>query len=56
MPELIPTALIAVIVALFAVALWAMANGRLTVAGLCFLSASVVIYLREQWLSRGAVE
>jgi membrane protein implicated in regulation of membrane protease activity len=58
MPELIPTALVAVIVALFAAALWTMTAGRLTVAGLCFLSASLLIYLRERWLrrSRAATE
>jgi hypothetical protein len=34
-------------VVLFGVALVAMAVGELLVAGLCFLSASIVIYLRE---------
>lgn len=34
-------------VALFGVALASMAIGELLVAGLCFLSASIVIYLRE---------
>lgn len=34
-------------VALFGVALASMAVGEMLVAGLCFLSASIVIYLRE---------
>ena len=34
-------------VVLFGVALASMAVGELLVAGLCFLSASIVIYLRE---------
>jgi hypothetical protein len=54
MVELIPTVSVAVIVALFAVALWTMTVGRLTVAGLCFLSASLTIYLRERWLRRSS--
>ncbi|WP_435102037.1 hypothetical protein [Halarchaeum sp. P4] len=43
----------ACIVALFAVALTAMTVGRLRVAGLIFLSASVLIYFRETHLVAG---
>ncbi|MFC7165313.1 hypothetical protein [Halospeciosus flavus] len=35
---------------LFAVALFAMTVGELQVAGFCFLSASLLIYLRERYL------
>jgi uncharacterized membrane protein len=48
--DLVPTALAALVVVAFAAALWTMAAGRLTVAGLCFLSASLLIYLRERRL------
>jgi len=40
-------ALAALAVVLFATALLMMAADRLAVAGFCFLSASLVIYLRE---------
>jgi len=50
MPEVIPAALALLIVAAFAVALWQMAAGRLNVAGATFLSASILIYLRERRL------
>ncbi|WP_338737818.1 hypothetical protein [Haloplanus salilacus] len=50
MLEFVPTALAALVVVLFAVALVTMAADRLSVAGLCFLSASLLIYLRERWL------
>jgi hypothetical protein len=53
MPEAVPTALALVIVAAFAVALWLMTVGRLGAAGVTFLSASILIYLRERWLGRG---
>jgi hypothetical protein len=49
-PEFVPTALAALVVVLFAVALVTMAADRLRVAGLCFLSASLLIYLRERWV------
>jgi len=49
-PDFVPTALAALVVVLFAVALVTMAADRLRVAGLCFLSASLLIYLRERWL------
>jgi hypothetical protein len=49
-PEFVPTALAAFVVVLFAAALVTMAADRLTVAGLCFLSASLLIYLRERWV------
>jgi membrane protein implicated in regulation of membrane protease activity len=52
MPEAVPTVLALSIVAAFAVALWLLAAGRLNVAGLAFLSASILIYLRERWLRR----
>jgi len=54
MPEVIPTALALLIVATFAAALWLMAAGRLSVAGLSFLSASILIYLRERWCRQNA--
>ena len=47
MVALVPTALAVVAVALILVALAAMTIGDLQVAGLSFLSASLVIYLRE---------
>lgn len=43
----VPTSLAILAVALIGVALYAMTIDRLTVAGLSFLSASIVIYLRE---------
>jgi membrane protein implicated in regulation of membrane protease activity len=54
MPEAVPTILALVIVVVFAVALWLMAAGRLSLAGLSFLSASILIYLRERWRRRNA--
>ncbi|GAA0302614.1 hypothetical protein [Halarchaeum salinum] len=39
------------VIALFALALYAMAVGRLGIAGVTFLSASVLIYLRERFLA-----
>jgi len=50
--KLIPTALALVVVALFGVALLSMAAGDTAVAGVSFLSASLVIYLRAKWLQR----
>lgn len=47
MVEVFPTALAALAVLLLATALLAMTAERMTVAGFCFLSASLVIYLRE---------
>jgi len=47
MSDAISTGLAVFAVALIGVALYGMAAGRLTVAGMCFLSASIVIYLRE---------
>lgn len=41
------TVLAVVAVALIGLALFAMATGNLTAAGMSFLSASLVIYLRE---------
>ena len=40
-------ALAVLAVALMLVAIGAMAAGKLATAGVCFLSASIVIYLRE---------
>ncbi|WP_251328101.1 hypothetical protein [Haloplanus pelagicus] len=54
MPDPVPTALALLTVAAFAAALWLLAAGRLTVAGLSFLSASILIYFRERWLGRRA--
>jgi uncharacterized membrane protein YjjP (DUF1212 family) len=47
MPELAPTALALLAVLLIAAALVSMTTGDLRVAGLSFLSASLVIYIRE---------
>jgi uncharacterized membrane protein len=47
MPEPIPTLLAALVVALFALALWAMSAGNFALAGTSFLSASIAIYFRE---------
>jgi hypothetical protein len=47
MVEMIRTVLAALAVVLFATALAAMTAQRLRVAGFCFLSASLVIYVRE---------
>lgn len=41
------TALAVLALVLILVAVGAMAAGELAVAGVCFLSASIVIYLRE---------
>ncbi|RMB12967.1 hypothetical protein [Haloplanus aerogenes] len=49
MPETVPTLLALLIVVAFAVALWLMAAGRLSLAGLTFLGASILIYMRERW-------
>lgn len=47
MTDLLPTALALLAVALMGAALLAMAGGELMAAGLSFLSASLVLYLRE---------
>jgi len=52
MPDSVPTILALSTVAVFGLALWLMAVDRLSVAGLAFLSASILIYLRERWLNR----
>lgn len=54
MPDPVPTALALLTVAAFAAALWLLAAGRLAVAGLSFLSASILIYFRERWLGQRA--
>ncbi|WP_251342544.1 hypothetical protein [Haloplanus halophilus] len=52
MPDAVPTILALATVAAFAMALWLLAADRLSLAGLTFLSASILIYLRERWLAR----
>ena len=47
MADAIATGLAVLAVALIALALYFMATGELTVAGLSFLGASLVIYFRE---------
>ena len=47
MTQVIQTVLAVVAAGLMVVALLAMASRNLAVAGMCFLSASLVIYLRE---------
>jgi len=54
MPEAAPTVLALSIVTAFAAALWLMTAGRLGLAGLSFLSASILIYFRERWRRRSA--
>jgi hypothetical protein len=49
MVEFVPTALAALAVLLAGVALALMTVGNLFAAGVCFLGASAVIYLRETW-------
>jgi hypothetical protein len=44
---------VVVVIALFGFALYWMTAGDYTAAGLCFLSASIVIYFRENWLLDG---
>ncbi|WP_168219936.1 hypothetical protein [Salarchaeum sp. JOR-1] len=44
------TAAAALVVVLFAVALYAMTTGSLQIAGLTFISASLLIYLRARYL------
>jgi hypothetical protein len=45
--DLIKTALVVVVVVLFATGLIAMTVGNLMIAGMSFFSASVAIYFRE---------
>jgi hypothetical protein len=47
MARALPTALAGLAVALMLFAMWNMARGELTIAGASFLSASIVIFLRE---------
>jgi hypothetical protein len=53
MQKQLATVAVVVVLALFAVALYWMTVGDYTAAGLCFLSASIVIYFRENWLVNG---
>lgn len=50
MVNILATAAAAFVVVLFAVALLAMAAGDFAIAGVVFLSASIVIYFREKRL------
>jgi hypothetical protein len=50
MENALATAAAVFVVVLFAVALLAMAAGNLAIAGVVFLSASLVIYFREKRL------
>jgi hypothetical protein len=54
MADAVSTGMAVFAVVLIGVALYAMAAGSLTVAGMCFLSASLVIYLRETRLQDDA--
>jgi len=47
MAELVPTALAGLAVVLFGVALFSLRAGNFAVAGMSFMSASLVIYFRE---------
>ncbi len=47
MVDVIKTALVLVVVVLFAIGLFAMTVGNLMIAGMSFFSASVAIYFRE---------
>jgi len=47
MADVVSTGMAVFAVVLIGLALYAMAARSLTVAGMCFLSASLVIYLRE---------
>lgn len=47
MSDYISMVLLVLVLVLFGVALYALAAGQMTVAGLSFLSASITIYLRE---------
>jgi len=53
MARVVPTALALLAALLIAAALFSMARRDLTVAGLSFLSASLVIYLRETRFADG---
>ncbi|WP_435156552.1 hypothetical protein [Haladaptatus sp. DFWS20] len=47
MINILATAVSGLILLLFGIALLAMSSGEFQVAGLCFLSAAIVIYIRE---------
>lgn len=53
MARVAPTALALLAALLIAAALVSMASNDLRIAGLCFLSASLVIYLRETRFADG---
>jgi uncharacterized membrane protein YjjP (DUF1212 family) len=50
--NVIPTLLALFAVGLIGAALVLMAGENLAVAGVCFLSASIVIFLRARWIQR----
>jgi len=50
MQNLLATVAVGIVLVLFGVALYWMSVGDYTAAGLCFLSASIVIYYRENRL------
>lgn len=54
MADVISTGLAVVAVVLVGAALLALNAGNLTVAGMCFLSTSIVIYLRQSRLQDAA--
>jgi Flp pilus assembly protein TadB len=56
MVRAVPTFLAIFAGALMLVALVAMTTRNLQVAGMCFLSASLVIYIRERWYGSGRDE
>ncbi|MFB6092720.1 MAG: hypothetical protein ABEK02_06895 [Haloquadratum sp.] len=47
MSNVLPTVAAAFVILLYGIALFALANGHYATAGVTFLSASLVIYLRE---------
>lgn len=53
MQNLLATVAVGVVLVLFGIALYWMTVGDYTAAGLCFLSASIVIYYRENRLVGG---
>jgi hypothetical protein len=52
MVDLIPTALALLVVALLGIALFSWSAGNTAIAGVCFFSMSIVIFLRARLLQR----
>jgi hypothetical protein len=48
----IPTALALLVVVLFGIALFSWSAGNIAIAGVCFFSMSIVIFLRARLLQR----